>query len=189
MTDFTFYTPEQTSKQTQNLLVGIKKGLGFIPNMFGYMAEAPTTIEAYLELNGLVAKTSLTTAQQQIALLAVSVENGCDFCVIAHRAIGKMKNVDTQTLNQITLNNEVVDVKDRALVKFAQSVTRNRGRQPEAEVLAFLDAGFTKQQIFEVILIVSIKTLSNYINHLTLPEPNTEWVDMIEPILKDACPA
>jgi len=39
--------------------------------------------------------------------------------------------------------------------------------------------GFTKQQILEVILIVSIKTLSNYINHLTNPEPNKELLDML----------
>ena len=69
---------------------------------------------------------------------------------------------------------EINDPKDRALVVFAQSITKKGGRPDEAEVQAFLNAGFTKQQIFEVILIVSIKTLSNYINHLTNPEINKE---------------
>jgi uncharacterized peroxidase-related enzyme len=179
MTDFTFYTPENASEQAKNLLNGIQKGYGFIPNLFGYMAEAPTTIEAYLALNDLVSKTSLTPAQQQTALLAVSVENDCEFCTIAHRAMGKMHNTNEQTLTALSSRSQINDPLDRALAVFTQSVTKNRGRPTEAEVQAFLQAGFTKQQIFEVILIVSIKTLSNYINHLTNPEPNKELLEML----------
>lgn len=179
MVNFTFHTPENTSGKTQELLAGIQKGYGFLPNLFGYMAEAPTTVEAYLALNDFVSKTSLTPAQQQVALLAVSVENGCGFCSVAHRAMGKMKNADVQTLTAIASHNVINDPQDRELAAFAQSVTKNRGRPSEAELQAFLHAGFTKQQILEVILIVSIKTLSNYINHLTHPEPNKELVAML----------
>lgn len=80
MTDFTFYTPENTTGHTKEILEGIRKGYGFVPNLFAYMAAAPTTVEAYLALNDLVSKTSLSPAQQQVALLAVSVENDCEFC-------------------------------------------------------------------------------------------------------------
>lgn len=179
MLNFTFHTPENTTGKTQELLSGIQKGYGFFPNLFGYMAEAPITVEAYLTLNDFVSKTSFTPAQQQVALLAVSVENNCDFCSVAHRAMGKMKGANAQTLTAITSYNVINDPQDRALAAFAQSVTKNRGRPAVAEVRAFLDAGFTKQQILEVILIVSIKTLSNYINHLTQPEPNKELLGML----------
>ncbi|MGZ8984637.1 MAG: carboxymuconolactone decarboxylase family protein [Methylotenera sp.] len=179
MVNFTFHTPENTFGQTKELLEGIQKGYGFIPNLFGYMAEAPTTVEAYLALNELVSKTSLTPAQQQVALLAVSVENDCEFCIIAHRAIGKMKKANEQTLTALGARGAINDPKDRALAAFAQSVTKNRGRPSATELQAFLDSGFTRQQILEVILIVSIKTLSNYINHLTHPEPNKELVGML----------
>lgn len=179
MVDFTFHTPENTSGATKELLAGIQKGYGFIPNLFGYMAEAPTTVEAYLALNDLVSKTSLSPGQQQVALLAVSVENDCDFCSVAHRAMGKMKKANEQTLAAVSSHSTINDPQDRALVAFAQSVTKNRGRPSDAEVQAFLNAGFTKQKILEVILIVSIKTLSNYINHLTHPEPNKELLAML----------
>ena len=88
--------------------------------------------------------------------------------------IGKMKSASEQTLMAVSSCSEINDPKDRALVVFAQSITKKRGRPDEAEVQAFLNVGFTKQQIFEVLLIVSIKTLSNYINHLTNPEINKE---------------
>ncbi len=178
MVNFTFHTPENTAGSTKELLTTIQKNYGFFPNMFGYMAEAPVTIEAYLALNDLVSKTSFTPAQQQVALLAVSVENNCDFCAVAHRAIGKMKGANLQTLTEIATYRVITDQQDRALATFAQTIAKNRGRPAEAEVQAFLDAGFTKRQILEVILIVSIKTLSNYINHLTNTAPNKELLGM-----------
>ncbi len=179
MTDFTFYTKDSASEQAKPLLEGIEKGYGFIPNLFGYMAEAPVMIQAYLALNDLISKTSLTPAQQQVALLSVSIENGCDFCSVAHRAIGKMKGVKPDTIQALHSNTPIADKQDHALSTFARALTKQRGRPSEQELQNFLDAGFTKQQIFEVILIISIKTLSNYSNHLTHPEPNKELLAML----------
>src|SRR3990167_4698006 len=98
MTNFTYYTPENASEPAKTLLQNIEKEYGFIPNLFAYMAEAPVTIEAYLMLNKLVSRTSLTPAQQQVALLAVSVENNCGFCTVAHQAMGTMNKANAQTL-------------------------------------------------------------------------------------------
>ncbi len=179
MIDYTFYTIETASKEAKPILEQIQQGYGYIPNLFAYMAEAPTTLEAYLALNKMIENTSLTPGQQQVALLAVSVENECDFCTIAHRAIGKMKQANQQTLDALNTKDKINNDIDAALTKFTQSVVKNRGRLSESTINEFLSAGFTKQQIFEVILIVSIKTLSNYINHLTNPEPNEELLSMI----------
>ncbi len=179
MTAFTFYTMETASDEAKPILEKIQKGYGFVPNLFAYMAEAPTTLEAYLALNEIIEKTSFTPAQQQVALLAVSVENECDFCTVAHRAIGRMKQANQQTLDALNSRDKIDNDKDSALVNFTQSVVRERGRLPESIINEFLSAGFTTQQMFEVMIIVSIKTLSNYINHLTEPEPNEELLSML----------
>ena len=68
MIDFTLHTLDNTTGSTKEVLSNIQKSFGFIPNLYGYMAEAPVTIEAYLALDGLLAKTSFTPAQQQIVL-------------------------------------------------------------------------------------------------------------------------
>ena len=179
MTQFNYYTLQTVKDEARPLFESIQQGYGFIPNLFAYMAEAPTTVDAYLKLNDLVKKTSFTMAQQQVALLAVSVENQCDFCTVAHRAIGKMSQAKQQTLDAIYKNEEIENPIDRALVNFVKNVVRQRGHLSDADIDAFLAAGFTKQQVLEVMLIVSIKTLSNYINHLTLPEPNEELLNML----------
>jgi len=179
MEKFEFHTPENSEGATKELLTEIKKNYGFIPNMFAYMATAPITIEAYLALNDFVTKTSFTPAQQQVALLAASVENDCKFCIVAHQAIGKMKNANIQTLTALGKQQDINDKKDYELVNFVRSVVRNRGMQPESDIERFISAGFTKKQVFEVMLIASIKTLSNYINHVVHPEPNKELLATI----------
>lgn len=179
MTKFTFHTIETAPEGAKATLSKIKEGYGFVPNLFTYMAEAPTALEAYLNLNALIENTSFTPGQQQIALLAASVENECDFCTTAHRAMGKMKQANQQSLGALSTGSAIADSTDAALADFIQTVVKTRGRPGDEAIEKFLKAGFTKQQIFESMLIVSIKTLSNYTNHLTLPEANTELLAML----------
>lgn len=179
MTEFTFYNLDSAPEESKNILKQIEQSYGFIPNLFAYMAEAPTTLEAYLTLNKLVENTSFTPAQQQVALLAASVENECDFCSVAHRAMGKMNQSNQQTLDALSSDSAIDNTQDAALAEFIRTVVKERGRPGEAAIENFLKAEFSKQQIFESMLVVSIKTLSNYINHLTLPEPNAELQAML----------
>ena len=177
--DFTAYTLESAPAEAKPLLQGVTHSFGFLPNLFSYMAEAPVTIDAYLHLNALIAKSSLTPAQAQVALLSVSIENDCGFCTVAHRAIGKKSGVHPQTLDALAHQGEIADPQDRALSQFTRTLVKKRGWLEEGELDAFLAAGFSKQNVFEVILVVTIKTLSNYSNHLTKPEPNPELVAML----------
>lgn len=179
MTTFTRHTLKTATGQAKTVLDDINGKYGFIPELFAYMAEAPDTVTAYVMLNELVSNTSLTAAQQQIALLAASVENDCEFCIVAHRAFGKFNKVSEKTLTAIVNGEEIDDAKENALVKFTRTIVSTRGRPGQAALNEFFAAGFSKQQIFEVILVVTIKTLSNYANHLTLPEPNKELLAML----------
>ncbi len=60
------------------------------------------------------------------------------------------------------------------MVRFVRTLVTERGWAPEAEVNRFLEAGFDKSNVFDLILAVSLKTLSNYSNHLSQPELNPE---------------
>ncbi len=174
MTNFTFHTIANTEGERKELLQGIEKGYGYIPNLFGYMAEAPVTVQAYMQMNELLGKSSIPDAQQHVALLTVSKENNCDFCITAHRAYGKHFGSNQQSLDALHNGVEIEDKKDAAIANIIRSIMNNRGWVPEADLNAFFAAGFTQQQYFEMILVVTIKTLSNYSNHMTLPKANPE---------------
>ncbi|MGB4248330.1 MAG: carboxymuconolactone decarboxylase family protein [Pseudohongiellaceae bacterium] len=179
MTGFTRHTPETASPEGRKLLEGIQKSYGFIPELFAYMIEAPIAVEAYVQLNSMLSRSSFSPAQLQIALLAVSVKNGCAFCAIAHEAMGRKAGVDVQTIAAIKNSTEVQSPADRALVHLTQTIVEKRGWVDDQELQQFLEAGFTRQQVFELMVVVAIKTLSNYSNHLTRPEPNKELLAMI----------
>jgi uncharacterized peroxidase-related enzyme len=167
--EFNFHTKESAPRGSKGLLEGIEKQFGFVPIIFRYTAEAPAVLKAMVALMDLVSQTSFTPAQQQIAALAVSTENDCINCMTGHCYLGKMHEANDQTLETLFthLDVDIEDPKDRALSKFARSVAKNRGLQTQEDVEAFLAAGFTKEQVFEIMLIVGYKTLTNYTNHLT----------------------
>lgn len=150
------------------ILDAAKKGLGFVPNLYAQLSEAPTALEAYRNLGAAFDKTSLTPAEQQIVLIAVSVQNACTYCVAAHSFLARnMVKVPGDILTALRSRQPLPDKKLNALVKFAQAVVRERGWVAGSQELQdFFAAGYTPQNALEVVLGVTMKTLSNYANHL-----------------------
>ena len=180
MADFKFYTPDNAEGHAKEVLTGVQKKYGFVPNLFAYMAEAPYLIESYAYLSEILDKnTDLTPGQQHTALLAISVYNKCEFCTNAHRALGKANKANQQTLDAINNGQTIEDPKDRILVDTVRAMVDQRGWLKDEQIETFLNAGFTKRNIFDLVLITTIKTLSNYSNHLSLPETNPEFIKMI----------
>lgn len=179
MTQFTFHTPENSQGDSKEILNKVQNKNGFIPNLFGYMAEAPYIIDAYAYMTALLEKTDFNPAQQQVALLAVSHYHDCNFCTVAHRAFGKAQNANPQTIAAIMNNELIEDSKDKALVDMIVATLEKRGWVDEADLTTFFAAGFNQKNVYDVILIIAIKTLSNYSNHLTKPEANPEIIAML----------
>ncbi len=179
MTDYTFHTIENSDGERKEILQSVKDAYGFVPNLFGYMAEAPVTLKAYLDLNKLISQSSLPPALAQVALLTASIENKCEFCSVAHQAMAKKFGTAPQTVHAL-INSEVIEEnKDLAVATIVREIINTRGWVNEEALDAFYSAGFSPQQYFELILVVTIKTLSNYINHQTQPHANNELLQMI----------
>ncbi|WP_193214317.1 carboxymuconolactone decarboxylase family protein [Luteolibacter marinus] len=159
-------TIESAPEASRPLLEGARKSLGFVPNLFAVFANSPAVLEAYQGLGAAYGKSSLSPAEQEIVTIAVSIENGCDYCVAAHTTIGQMRKVDAAVLGSLRDGAALEDPRHEALRRFALEVVRHRGWVPGEEQQAFLDAGFTPAQALEVVLGVTLKTLSNFTNHL-----------------------
>ncbi len=179
MQQFTFYTTENSEGDSKAILDKVQNKYGFVPNLFGYMAEAPYTIDAYAYLNQMLEKSDLSAAQQQIGLLAVSHYHDCNFCTTAHRAFGKAASANPQTVAAIMMKEEIHDEQDKAIVDLILTMLDKRGWVEEKDLAKFYTAGFSKRSVYDMILIITIKTLSNYANHLTKPEPNPEIISML----------
>jgi AhpD family alkylhydroperoxidase len=167
MNAFTIHTVETAPEAAKAKLAQVEKGWGFIPTLHGTLAESPETLEAYDTLFGLVSKTSLTPQEQQVAFLAVSVLHECEYCTMGHTYLGRAAKLDEQAIAALRGGTPIANAKLQALRVFTETVVRERGFAGGAAVEAFLAAGFTRQNLLEVVTVIATKTISNYVNHLT----------------------
>jgi uncharacterized peroxidase-related enzyme len=160
------HTSQTAPAASRDLLESTQAKLGFVPNLFGMLANAPALLEGYLTLSGIFDTTSLSATERQVVLLAVSFENGCDYCMAAHTAIARMQKVDPGVLAALREGLPIGDGRLQALRGFTAEVARSRGWPTQEAVSRFVSAGYTPVQALEVVLGVGVKTLSNYANHL-----------------------
>lgn len=167
MSEFKIYTKENAPQASKPLLEDREKKYGFLPNLFGAFAGSPSVLEAYISLSNLLEKTSLTPQEQQIVLLAVSFENGCEYCVAAHSMVARMMvKVPDETVEALRHGSSVADKRINALINFTRTMVQKRGCATEDDLQRFFDGGYTQNQVLEVILGITMKTLSNYTNHV-----------------------
>ena len=165
MTEFTIYKPENAPGKSGELLDGALRKMGFLPNFYAMLAESDAALEAYFSLSSLVSRTGFSPDQQQLILLVASVENGCRYCVAAHSSGARLAKLDKQIIEAVRTGNPIADERLEALRRFTAALVGKQGHATN-EMEAFLDAGFSKRNVLEVVMCVSMKTLSNYSNHL-----------------------
>ena len=159
-------TIESAPEASRPLLEGAQASFGFIPNLLATFANSPAVLEGYLGVSGAFGKSSLSATEQEVVTISASIENGCTYCVAGHTTIGQMRKVEAGVLNALRDQATLTDPKLEALRDFTLAVVRDRGWVREESQQAFLDAGYTSAQALEVVLGVTMKTLSNYTNHL-----------------------
>lgn len=150
------------------LLDTAKKQVGFIPNMYANMVNAPAVLDTYLHGYSLFrGESAFTSAEQEVIFLSISKVNGCDYCTAAHSMIAdKVSGVPAPVLDAIRSGQDIPDPKLAALFKFASEMTISRGLPTEESAKSFQAQGYTEKHIMYVVLAIAVKTLSNYSNHL-----------------------
>jgi len=165
---FEVHNQESAPAGSQDALAAAKSKFGFIPNLLGALANSPVALRSYVTVTEAFDEGTLSARERQLVLLAASVENECEYCVPAHSTILKnMLKIDSQTVSDVREGQTLSDNRLNALVNFTRDVVRHRGRLPAESIEHFLNAGFRKEQILEVLVGVSLKTISNYIDHIS----------------------
>ena len=159
---------EQSDGAARAVLDKAKAQVGFIPNMYKNMANLPALLDTYLHGYALFREEGgFTPAEQEVVFLAISHENGCEYCVSAHSMLAaKMSGVPEDAIAALRNGSEVADEKLAALDRFTRGLVRSRGNPSRDDIAAFTDAGYTEKHVLAVVLALSVKILSNYSNHL-----------------------
>ncbi|MBG0802900.1 carboxymuconolactone decarboxylase family protein [Methylocystis sp. H4A] len=166
--DVPFLTIETATGKARSLLESAKKQMGFTPKMYGAMANEPALYEAYS--SGYAAfrqECGFTPIEQEVIFLVISRWNECHYCMAAHSFVAdKMSKVPPDVTDAIRDGRPISDAKLRALAEFTRIMLEKRGRPNEADAQAFFSAGYSERNILGIILAISVKTISNYANHV-----------------------
>jgi uncharacterized peroxidase-related enzyme len=164
--EFPVHTMATAPEASRPTLEAAKKTYGFLPNLFGVLAESPTAVQAYAALNKTLDQSALSPVEQQVVTLTVSADNRCAYCVGAHSTVAKMVRMPDDILASLRNQQPLSDTKLEALRTFVVSLIRHKGWVPQEDLDAFTSAGFTRRHVLDVLTILAMKTLSNYTNHL-----------------------
>ncbi len=163
---FQIHTKETAPEASRATLEATAKKYGFLPNLFGVLAESPTAVQAYAAINKTLEQSALTPVEQQVVTLTVSATNNCAYCMGAHSAVAQMVRMPEDVLASLREQRPLSDHKLNALRVLVLSVLHHRGWVPEQDLENVAAAGYTQRHLLDVLTIVALKTLSNYVNHL-----------------------
>ena len=168
------------AEQTETLKKALAQ-LGFIPNMYKNMVNLPSLLDTYLD--GYAAfrqQSEFTAVEQEVVFLTLSRDNECHYCVAAHSVIADaMSGVPKQVTNAIRNSNSINDPKLAQLHDFTHHMLETQGRPSQEAVVKFTESGYSEKQILAIILAISVKTLSNYSNHIFDTEVDAMFEDRL----------
>ncbi|MDB5342313.1 MAG: alkylhydroperoxidase like protein AhpD family [Schlesneria sp.] len=151
------------SNEVQELFDSVQKKLGMVPNMMRAMANSPGVLEGYLQFSNSISRGSLTAKQRQQIALAVSQDNGCDYCLAAHSTIARSVGLTADQIRD-SRHSLAVDGKTNALLQFVHKVVDQRGHVDDQDVDGLHELGFTDADIAETVAHVALSVLTNYFN-------------------------
>lgn len=164
-TQFSVPTIDQVSDNNKAIFEKLQKGLGFVPNLYASFTYSNTALGDYLTLQN--RKSSLANKEKEVVNLVVSQVNDCIYCLSAHTAIAKMNGFTDEQVLEIRSGEASFDAKLNALAVFVKDVTERRGKPSAGAIDNFLSAGYTKESVIDVIMLIGDKTITNLLHGIT----------------------
>jgi uncharacterized peroxidase-related enzyme len=156
---------DEADPRTAATLAALRAKLGRLPNLVTTLARSPSALEGYLGLSESLARGTLTARQRELIAIAVAEENGCEYCLSAHAAIGRAVGLSPREIEQAR-DGEASDPAEDAVTRFALEVVRTRGGVGDAPLQALRRAGADDGRVLEVVANVALNLMTNYVNRV-----------------------
>lgn len=158
-----------TSTQARDLLAGVQRTLGAIPNLYRVVAQSPAALEGVLALSSALGRGRLGGRLREQIALAVAEANACDYCLSAHTALGKGVKLSDAEL-ALARQGRAQQPRDEAALRFVRRVIDRRGGVDDADLAAVRLAGFDDGQIVELVANAVVNVFTNYLNQVAQTE-------------------
>jgi alkylhydroperoxidase family enzyme len=167
MMDFPVNTIDSAPERSKLALKQLQAAFGMIPNILGSMSTSPVLINSLVGLFQNVHGGSFSEAQIQTLLLTDAVVNGSSWAVAFHTALALKEGLDPSDVQAIRECRLPKDEKLAPLSVLARALIEKRGRLDDADIEAFIGAGFGKDVLLEAIAVVAASTITNYTGSVT----------------------
>jgi uncharacterized peroxidase-related enzyme len=158
---------------------GVQEKSGFVPNVFLALAARPDEFRAFFAYHdALMEKESgLSKAEREMIVVATSAANQCQYCVVAHGAILRIRAKSPLIADQIATNYRKADItpRQRAMLDFAMKVSREAETVGDSDFDALKAHGFTDDDIWDITAVAAFFALSNRMANVTAMRPNDEF--------------
>ncbi|HYW93311.1 MAG TPA: peroxidase-related enzyme [Gammaproteobacteria bacterium] len=160
----------------------VQEKSGFVPNVFLALAHRPDEFRAFFAYHdALMEKESgLSKAEREMIVVTTSALNQCQYCVVAHGAILRIRAKNPYIADQVTANYRKADItpRQRAMLDFAVKVSQRAEEVDDGDYEALRAHGFSDEDIWDIGAISAFFALSNRMANLTSMRPNEEFYGM-----------
>jgi uncharacterized peroxidase-related enzyme len=168
MSTFNPVDPKTADTDAKAALDLVQSAFGGIPNLMKMLAIAPNVLKGIMAFNQEVTGGELgTSLVEQVALLASGI-NQCEYCVAVHVHVGQQAGLSRDELI-CNLQGESSDPKSQAVLNFTRAVVNNRGQVDPSLVNALREQGLSDKAILEIVGVIGLYAVLNYVKHLTKP--------------------
>jgi uncharacterized peroxidase-related enzyme len=157
----------------------VQEKSGFVPNVFLTLAHRPDEFRAFFAYHDALMEKDggLTKAEREMIVVATSGANDCQYCVVAHGAILRIRAKNPLVADQVAINYRKADItpRQRTMLDFAMKVALDSGRIDERDFATLRDQGFADEDIWDIGAIAAFFALSNRMANMIGMRPNDEF--------------
>jgi len=170
---------EDLPKDIRSRIEKVQEKAGFVPNVFLAFAHRPDEFRAFFAYHdALMEKESgLTKAEREMIVVATSAANQCQYCVVAHGAILRIRAKNPLIADQVASNYRKADLtpKQKAMLDFAMKISQQAHEVSDADFTALRAHGFGDEEIWDIAAVSAFFALSNRMANFTSMRPNDEF--------------
>ena len=163
MTRVSLIDPAHTTADRAALLSQIHGAFGATPNMFKAVANSPAALKSMWGSFGALGGGVIPAKLGEQIAVAVADRNACEYCLAAHTALGRKAGASAEEMTAAQ-DGQATDPKTAAALRFALQLVEARGQIGQADVQAVRAAGFSDQEIVEILAHVALNLFTNYVN-------------------------
>ena len=166
-------------EDVRSRILEVQEKAGFVPNVFLALAHRPAEWRAFFAYHDALMEKEggLTKAEREMIVVATSGANKCQYCVVAHGAILRVRAKNPLIADQVAINHHKADLtpRQRAMLDFAMQVSLEAHAVSDADIARLREHGFSQDDVWDIGAIAAFFALSNRLANLSSMRPNDEF--------------